>query len=100
MKTQAIEDFFAGSSRVSIPRSDACVLHMTGMRRVKIGWKQLCFASVSQVRPSYEIPTKHSILPDCHFHYTLSVPTLYIPSLLIVVEECFREKTLATNLES
>ena len=26
---------FAGSSRVSIPRSDACALHMIGMQRVK-----------------------------------------------------------------
>ena len=36
-KTQAIEDkrIFAGSSRLSIPRNDACTLHMTGMRRVR-----------------------------------------------------------------
>ena len=33
VKTQAIEArrFLAGSSRLSIPRSEACVLHMTGM---------------------------------------------------------------------
>ena len=38
VKTQAIDDrrFFAGSSRLSIPRNDACALHMTGMRRVRI----------------------------------------------------------------
>ena len=38
MKTQAIEDkrVFAGSSRLSIQQNDACALHMTGMRRVKI----------------------------------------------------------------
>ena len=44
VKTQAIEDkrVFAGSSRLSILRNDACALHndtcalhMTGMRRVK-----------------------------------------------------------------
>ena len=36
-KTQAIEDkrIFAGSSRLSIPRNDACALHMTEMQRVK-----------------------------------------------------------------
>ena len=36
VKTQAIEArrFLAGSSRLSIPRSEAYVLHMTGMRRV------------------------------------------------------------------
>ena len=33
VKTQAIEArrVLAGSSRLSIPRSDACALHMTGM---------------------------------------------------------------------
>ena len=37
VKAQAIEDkrVFAGSSRLSIPRKDACALHMIGMRRVK-----------------------------------------------------------------
>ena len=37
VKTQAIEDrrVFVGSSRLSIPRNDACALHMTGMRRVR-----------------------------------------------------------------
>ena len=37
VKTQAIEDkrVFEGSSRLSIPRNDACALHMTGMRRVR-----------------------------------------------------------------
>ena len=37
VKTQAIEDWrvFVGSSRLSIPRNDACALHMTGMWRVR-----------------------------------------------------------------
>ena len=37
VKTQAIEDkrVFAGSSRLSISRNDACALHMTGMQRVR-----------------------------------------------------------------
>ena len=36
VKTQAIEDIrvYAGSSRLSILRNDACALHMIGMRRV------------------------------------------------------------------
>ena len=36
VKTQVIEarKFLAGSSRLSIPRSEAYALHMTGMRRV------------------------------------------------------------------
>ena len=38
VKTQAIEArrFLVGSSRLSISRSEACALHMTGMRRVSI----------------------------------------------------------------
>ena len=32
-------------------------------------WRQLCFVSVSWVRPSCKIPTKYSILPDYHFWY-------------------------------
>ena len=38
VKTQAIEDrrVFASSLRLSIPRNDACALHMTGMQRVRI----------------------------------------------------------------
>ena len=37
VKTQAIEDkrVFAGILRLSIPRNDACALHMIGMRRVR-----------------------------------------------------------------
>ena len=36
VKTQAIEArrFLANISRLSIPQSEACALHMTGMRRV------------------------------------------------------------------
>ena len=38
VKTQAIEvrRFLVGSLRLSIPRSEACALYMTGMRRVSI----------------------------------------------------------------
>ena len=37
VKTQTIEDrrVFTGSSRLSIPRNDACALHMTRMLRVR-----------------------------------------------------------------
>ena len=37
VKTKAIEErrVFAGSSRLNIPRNDACALHMTGMRKVR-----------------------------------------------------------------
>ena len=51
---------FTGSSRVSIPQSDACALHMTGMWKVRIWWRQLVFASVSWVRPSCEtLPVRY-----------------------------------------
>ena len=64
-------------------------------------WWQLVFASVSQVRPSHEIPAKHFVLEICHILYTLSIPILYIPTLPTYVEEFFfREKTLATIFES
>ena len=37
VKTKGIKDcsVFAGSLQLSIPRSDACALHMTGMQRVR-----------------------------------------------------------------
>ena len=62
-KTQAIEArrIFAGISQLSIPRKDACALHMTGMRRVSIDGDNC----VSRVRPSREIPARHSVLSDC-----------------------------------
>ena len=65
VKTQAIEArrVLAGISRLSFPRSEACVLHMTGMQRVSTGWRQLCLASISQVNPSRETPARHSVLP-------------------------------------
>ena len=55
-------------------------------------WWQLGFASVLQVRPSHEIPAKHSVLLICHIWYTLSLPTLYIPTLPTYVEECFQRE--------
>ena len=97
LKTKAV---FVGSSWVGFPRSEACAHHITGMRRVRTGWGQLVFASVSWVRPSREIPAKHSVLLICHIWYTLSIPTLYIPTLPTDVEECFWEKTLATTIKS
>ena len=70
------------------------------MQRVRTGWRQLCLASISRVRPSYETPARHSVLPNCQFWYILSVPTLFIPILPTNVKECFWEKTLAKHLKS
>ena len=64
LKTKGV---FGGSLRVSFPRSDACALHTTVIRRVRIGWRQLIFASISGVRPSRKTPEKHSVFPNCHF---------------------------------
>ena len=49
VKTQAIEArmIFAGISRLSIPRKDACALHMTGMRKVSIDGNS-CVSRVSR----------------------------------------------------
>ena len=71
-----------------------------GMRRVRIGWRQLCLVSISRVRPSCETPTRHSVLSDCQFWYTLFVPILFIPTLPTNIEEYFQEKTLTKHLES
>ena len=75
VKTQASEArrLLAGVSRLSFPRSEACTLHMTEMRRVSTGWKHLCFVSISRIRP----PARHlrdillcqSVLSDTHFLY-------------------------------
>ena len=102
VKTQAIEAkrVLVGSSRLSIPRSEACVLHMTGMQKTQYRWRQLCLTSISWVRPSREISARHSVLPDCTIWYTLSVLTLYISTLPTNAKECFWEKTLAKYLES
>ena len=49
VKTQAIEArrVLVGSSRLSIPRSEACALHMIGMRRVSIDGDS-CVSRVSR----------------------------------------------------
>ena len=49
MKTQAIEArrVFAGISQLSIPRKDACALHMIGMQRVSIDGDS-CVSQVSR----------------------------------------------------
>ena len=100
VKTQAIEArrVLAGISWLSFPRSEACALHMTGMQRVSTGWRLLCLASISRVKP--KTPARYSVLPDCTIWYTLFAPTLYIPTLLTNDKECFWEKTLAKHLES
>ena len=49
VKTQAIEvrRIFVGISRLSIPRKDACALHMTGMRKVSTDG-DYCISQVSR----------------------------------------------------
>ena len=59
LKTKVV---FAGSSRVSFLRRDACAQHITGMRKVKTGWRQLVFMSVTRIRHSRKILAKTS----CH----------------------------------
>ena len=49
VKTQAIEArrFLVGSLRLSIPQSEACALHMTGMRRASTNGDR-CVSRVSR----------------------------------------------------
>ena len=49
VKTQVTKDrrVLAGSSQLSIPRNDACALHMTGMRRVRTDGDS-CVSQVSR----------------------------------------------------
>ena len=63
MKTQAIEArrFLASISHLSFPRSEACALHMTRMRKDSTGWRQLCLASISRVRPSEKLCWSRSL---------------------------------------
>ena len=67
VKTQAIEArrVLVGISQLSFPRSEACALHIIRMQRVNTGWRQLCLASILQVRPSCEISARYSVLPVC-----------------------------------
>ena len=70
-RLKQIEDWrvFAGNSQLSIPRNDAYALHMTGMRRDKTSWRQLCFASSSQVRPSCETLVIHTFYTHTIYTY-------------------------------
>ena len=47
LKLLKTEEFFTGISRLSIPQSNACALHMTGMRRVSIDGDS-CVSQVSR----------------------------------------------------
>ena len=90
---------FVSSSRLSIPRNDACALYMTKMQRVRTDGDNCVLRLACGVRSSREILAKHSVLLDCPIWYTLSIPTPYISLLPTNVNEYFWEKTLATNLE-
>ena len=89
LKTKAV---FISSPQASSSWSEACAQHMTGMQRVMTRWWQLVFANVSRVRSSRKIPTKHFVLLFFHIWYTLSLSTLYIPTLPTYVEECFKRE--------
>ena len=96
-----IKGVFAGSSREDFPQNeDMCSAHNWNVKSHDRWW-QLVFASISRVKPSCKISAKHSIVLFCHIWYTMSLHTLYIPTLSTYWEECFfREKTLAITLES
>ena len=96
-KTKAV---FVSSSRVGFLQSEAYALYMIGMRRVRIEWRQLVFASVSQVRPSHETLAKtsyhHPILTlripvMCRAHASLHrKPTHELPTKTVSVFNCLK----------
>ena len=67
------QEVFEGSSQEAFLRNEACALHMIGMRRVRIEWRQLVFASVLRVRLSREILAKTNCL---HPALTLRIPIM------------------------
>ena len=81
VKTQdklKIKGDFMSSSREDFLRSEAMCSAHDWNAKSHDRWWQLVFTSVSRVKPSCEILTKHSILPFCHIWYTRSLLTLYI----------------------
>ena len=78
--TLKIKGVFAGSSREDFPQSEAMCLAHDWNAKSHDRWWQLVFASILRVRPSREIPPKHSILLFCHIWYTMFLPTLYLPT--------------------
>ena len=79
VKTQAIEDrrVFAGSSRLSIPRNDACALHMTGMQRVRAD-RDSCISWVARgsafPRDTFET---FCFAKQCYLIHTFCIHTIY-----------------------
>ena len=93
-----IKGVFAGSSQEDFLRSEVmCSTHYWNAKSYDRWW-QLVFTSISRVRPSHEIPAKHSVLLFCHIWYTMSSPTLYIPSLPTYWEECFQRENSSHNI--
>ena len=72
------KSFFTGISRVTIPRKGSMWLAHDWNAKSQYKWWQLGFASISRVKPSREIPAKHSVLPNCTIWSHLSIPSLYI----------------------
>ena len=57
-----------------------CLAHNRNVKS-QAKWRQLCLASISRVGPSRETPMRHFVLLACPVLFTLSVPTLLIPTL-------------------
>ena len=70
-----------------------CAQHMIGMRKVMTDGDSW----FSRVKPSREIPAKHSVLPFCHSWYIRSLPTLYIPTLPTYWKEYFQRENPSHN---
>ena len=101
MKTQATEDWrdFAGSSRLSILRKEACALHITRMRK---SWQMDTTVSYEYLAgkafPRDTLKTFCSASLSSLIH-TFCAYTIYI-YITHKCEESFWEKILAKTLES
>ena len=78
--TLKIKGVFAGSSQEDFLQSEAMCSAYDWNVKNHDRWWQLVFVSISRVRPSHKILAKHSVLLFCHIWYTMSLPTLYIPT--------------------
>ena len=80
LKTKAV---FVGSSQVGFLQSEACALHMTGMWRVKTGWRQLVFASKAFRRDTRET---FCFVELSYLIHTICTHTIYTP----ITHRCWR----------
>ena len=71
------KEVFAGSSREGFLRSEACAQHMTRIRRVRTGCRQLVFTSVSWVTFPWDTRKTFCFANLSYVIHTISTHTIY-----------------------